>query len=176
MPVPYYIAEFQKTQQAVGKSIVSFQTFGYRLFFMKIHLFILSLRETNQIWEIMSECIEHPENAPEYEGLKVNKGIEQPDPMNPNIAARLKNIRRQTPDHRRLCRRYSERKHQHPKPGDHAGRKCQTRAPGRCPGSDQPLPALLRTVCTDRYHGCTGSRQEYYFHRKFRKISHRPGT
>ena len=44
----------------------------------------------------MSECIEHPENAPEYEGLKVNKGIEQPDPMNPNIAARLKNIRRQT--------------------------------------------------------------------------------
>ena len=38
----------------------------------------------------MSECIEHPENAPEYEGLKVNKGIEQPDPMNPNIAARLK--------------------------------------------------------------------------------------
>ena len=35
----------------------------------------------------MSECIEHPENAPEYEGLKVNKGIEQPDPMNPNIAA-----------------------------------------------------------------------------------------
>ena len=23
----------------------------------------------------MAECIEHPENAPEYEGLKVNKGI-----------------------------------------------------------------------------------------------------
>ena len=93
---PLLYSGVPKTQQAVGKSIVSFQTFGYRLFFMKIHLFILSLRETNQIWEIMSECIEHPENAPEYEGLKVNKGIEQPDPMNPNIAARLKNIRRQT--------------------------------------------------------------------------------
>lgn len=34
------------------------------------------------------------ENSPEYEGLKVNKGIEQPDPMNPNLAARLKNIRK----------------------------------------------------------------------------------
>ena len=42
----------------------------------------------------MTECIEHPENNPEYEGLKVNKGIEQPDPMNPNILARLKNIRK----------------------------------------------------------------------------------
>ncbi|WP_298616757.1 methylmalonyl Co-A mutase-associated GTPase MeaB [uncultured Odoribacter sp.] len=38
--------------------------------------------------------MEHPENSPEYEGLKVNKGIEQPDPMNPNLAARLKNIRK----------------------------------------------------------------------------------
>ena len=168
---PLLYSGVPKTQQAVGKSIVSFQTFGYRLFFMKIHLFILSLRETNQIWEIMSECIEHPENAPEYEGLKVNKGIEQPDPMNPNIAARLKNIRRQT----LTTDDYVEGILKGNKPGDHAGRKCQTRAPGRCPGSDQPLPALLRTVCTDRYHGCTGSRQEY-FHRKFRKISHRPGT
>lgn len=42
----------------------------------------------------MSECIEHPENAPEYEGLKVNKGIDQPDAMNPNIAARLKKDRK----------------------------------------------------------------------------------
>lgn len=42
----------------------------------------------------MPECMEHPENNPEYEGLKVNKGIEQPDPMNPNIAARLKSIKR----------------------------------------------------------------------------------
>ena len=42
----------------------------------------------------MEECMEHPENSPEYEGLKVNKGIEQPDPMNPNLAARLKNIRK----------------------------------------------------------------------------------
>lgn len=42
----------------------------------------------------MEECMEHPENSPEYEGLKVNKGIEQPDPMNPNLATRLKNIRK----------------------------------------------------------------------------------
>lgn len=42
----------------------------------------------------MAEQLEHPENSPEYEGLKVNKGIEQPDPMNPNLAARLKNIRK----------------------------------------------------------------------------------
>lgn len=42
----------------------------------------------------MPECIEHPENNPEYEGLKVNKGIEQPAPMNPNIVARLKNIKK----------------------------------------------------------------------------------
>lgn len=40
------------------------------------------------------ECIEHPENSPEYEGLKVNKGIPKPDPMNPNLAARLKDIRK----------------------------------------------------------------------------------
>lgn len=40
----------------------------------------------------MDECTQHPENAPEYEGLKVNKGIAQPDPVNPNIAARLKEI------------------------------------------------------------------------------------
>lgn len=42
----------------------------------------------------MQECIEHPENSPEYEGLKVNKGIEQPDPMNPDLVARLKNIKK----------------------------------------------------------------------------------
>ena len=42
----------------------------------------------------MAACIEHPENAPEYEGLKVNKGIPQPEAMNPHIAERLKNIRR----------------------------------------------------------------------------------
>lgn len=42
----------------------------------------------------MNECMEHPENSPEYEGLKVNKGIEQPDPMNPNLAARMKDLRR----------------------------------------------------------------------------------
>ena len=44
----------------------------------------------------MSECIEHPENSPEYEGLKVNKGIPQPEAMNPNIAARLKMIKKRT--------------------------------------------------------------------------------
>ena len=44
----------------------------------------------------MSENIEHPENSPEYEGLRVNKGIPQPEAMNPNIAARLKMIRRRT--------------------------------------------------------------------------------
>ncbi|MGL5681912.1 MAG: methylmalonyl Co-A mutase-associated GTPase MeaB [Marinifilaceae bacterium] len=38
--------------------------------------------------------MEHPENNPQYEGLKVNKGIEQPDAMNPRIAERLKNIKR----------------------------------------------------------------------------------
>lgn len=41
----------------------------------------------------MSENIEHPENSAEYEGLRVNKGIPQPEAVNPDIAARLKNIR-----------------------------------------------------------------------------------
>ncbi len=44
----------------------------------------------------MQECIEHPENNPEYEGLKVNKGIDQPNPMNPNLADRLKKIQKRT--------------------------------------------------------------------------------
>lgn len=44
----------------------------------------------------MQECIEHPENNPEYEGLKVNKGIDQPNPVNPNLADRLKNIKKRT--------------------------------------------------------------------------------
>lgn len=44
----------------------------------------------------MSINIDHPENAPEYEGLKVNKGIEQPDPMNPRIAERLKFLKRKS--------------------------------------------------------------------------------
>ena len=43
----------------------------------------------------MQYNIEHPENASCYEGLTVNKGIEQPDPMNPNIAERLKRLRKQ---------------------------------------------------------------------------------
>lgn len=38
--------------------------------------------------------MEHPENSPEYEGLKVNRGIEQPEAMNPNITARLKCIKK----------------------------------------------------------------------------------
>lgn len=40
------------------------------------------------------EHIEHPENSPEYEGLRVNSGIEQPEVVNPNIAACLKGIRK----------------------------------------------------------------------------------
>jgi len=36
--------------------------------------------------------MEHPENNKEYEALKVNKGIAQPNPVNPNLAERLKNI------------------------------------------------------------------------------------
>ncbi|MCC8173939.1 MAG: methylmalonyl Co-A mutase-associated GTPase MeaB [Odoribacter sp.] len=42
----------------------------------------------------MKEEVEHPENSSEYEGLKVNKGISKPEAMNPNIADRLKNIRK----------------------------------------------------------------------------------
>ncbi len=42
----------------------------------------------------MTKGIDHPENALEYEGLKVNKGISQPDPMNPNLAERLKHIKK----------------------------------------------------------------------------------
>ena len=42
----------------------------------------------------MSEDTTHPENSSKYEALKVNKGIPQPEAMNPNIAARLKNIRK----------------------------------------------------------------------------------
>ena len=34
----------------------------------------------------MQQNIEHPENEACYEGLAVNKGIEQPDPVNPAIA------------------------------------------------------------------------------------------
>lgn len=40
--------------------------------------------------------IKHPENAPEYEGLKVNAGIEQPEIVNPNLAARLSNLHKRT--------------------------------------------------------------------------------
>ena len=38
--------------------------------------------------------MEHPENNKEYEGLKVNKGIAQPDAMNPKLAERLKNLKK----------------------------------------------------------------------------------
>ncbi len=38
--------------------------------------------------------MEHPENSPEYEGLKVNSGVEAPDPLNPYLTERLKNISR----------------------------------------------------------------------------------
>ena len=44
----------------------------------------------------MQQNIEHPENEACYEGLAVNKGIEQPDPVNPAIAERLKHLRKKT--------------------------------------------------------------------------------
>jgi len=44
----------------------------------------------------MLQNIEHPENDACYEGLTVNKGIEQPDPVNPAIYERLKQIRKKT--------------------------------------------------------------------------------
>ncbi|WP_294140720.1 methylmalonyl Co-A mutase-associated GTPase MeaB [uncultured Sanguibacteroides sp.] len=44
----------------------------------------------------MQQDIEHPENDACYEGLAVNKGIEQPDPVNPAILERLKQIRKKT--------------------------------------------------------------------------------
>ena len=40
----------------------------------------------------MQQDIVHPENDACYEGLAVNKGIEQPDPVNPAIAERLKHL------------------------------------------------------------------------------------
>ena len=42
----------------------------------------------------MQQDIEHPENEACYEGLAVNKGIEQPDPVNPAIAERLKHLKK----------------------------------------------------------------------------------
>lgn len=42
----------------------------------------------------MQQDIEHPENDACYEGLAVNKGIEQPDPVNPAIAERLKHLKK----------------------------------------------------------------------------------
>lgn len=44
----------------------------------------------------MQQNIEHPENDACYEGLAVNKGIEQPDPVNPAILERLKQIKKKT--------------------------------------------------------------------------------
>jgi len=42
----------------------------------------------------MSSNSKHPENSDKYKGLNVNKGIEAPPTVNPNIANRLKNIKR----------------------------------------------------------------------------------
>ncbi|MDR1756224.1 MAG: methylmalonyl Co-A mutase-associated GTPase MeaB [Culturomica sp.] len=42
----------------------------------------------------METDFEHPENSPEYEGLKVNKGIARPDSVNPDLAARLSGLRK----------------------------------------------------------------------------------
>ncbi len=44
----------------------------------------------------LDNCDEHPENDVKYEGLTVNKGIEQPPTVNPNIAHRLKYAKRKT--------------------------------------------------------------------------------
>ena len=44
----------------------------------------------------MQQNIEHPENDACYESLAVNKGIEQPDPVNPAIAERLKHLKKKT--------------------------------------------------------------------------------
>ena len=44
----------------------------------------------------MQQDIEHPENDACYEGLAVNKGIEQPDPVNPAIAERLKHLKKKS--------------------------------------------------------------------------------
>ncbi len=38
--------------------------------------------------------MKHPENDAVYEGLSVNKGIEKPDSMNPNLGLRLRNIKK----------------------------------------------------------------------------------
>ncbi|MDR0983059.1 MAG: methylmalonyl Co-A mutase-associated GTPase MeaB [Culturomica sp.] len=38
--------------------------------------------------------LDHPENSPEYEGLKVNKGIPQPDAMSPDVFDRIHRIKR----------------------------------------------------------------------------------
>lgn len=46
--------------------------------------------------DTLHNCEEHPENDAKYEGLTVNKGIEQPPTVNPNIAKRLKRARRKT--------------------------------------------------------------------------------
>ena len=43
---------------------------------------------------VMTHPIEHPENDHCYEGLTVNRGIEQPDPVNPALTERLKHIRK----------------------------------------------------------------------------------
>ena len=68
----------------------------------KIHLITcnfptltLSLYQT-KYKNAMQQNIEHPENDACYEGLAVNKGIEQPDPVNPAIAERLKHLKKKT--------------------------------------------------------------------------------
>ena len=44
----------------------------------------------------MQQNIEHPENDACYEGLTVNRGVEQPNVVNPAIAERLKRLHKQT--------------------------------------------------------------------------------
>lgn len=42
----------------------------------------------------MQHHIDHPENDSRYEGLSVNKGIDQPDPVNPALTERLKHLKK----------------------------------------------------------------------------------
>ena len=66
-----------------------------RFFTCNFPTLTLSLYQT-KYKNAMQQNIEHPENDACYEGLAVNKGIEQPDPVNPAIAERLKHLKKKT--------------------------------------------------------------------------------
>ena len=101
----------------------------------------------------MQQNIEHPENEACYEGLAVNKGIEQPDPVNPAIAERLKHLRKKT-------------------------LTADEYVAGILRGDINILSqaiTLVESARIDRDHGSTRSREKY-FHRGFREIPHRTRT